>query len=101
MLHWAETPYGSLALIVLAFAESSFFPVPPDVLLIALAILINKSTKKLSKYKNYWLVITIVYGCLFVYGLVTNQLSNVNVFIGGIAIVSMMASYKKLADKKK
>lgn len=44
VLHWAETPYGSLALIVLAFAESSFFPVPPDVLLIALAISIpNKS----------------------------------------------------------
>ncbi len=42
VLHWAETPYGSLALIVLAFAESSFFPVPPDVLLIALAIAIPK-----------------------------------------------------------
>ncbi len=42
VLHWAETPYGSLALILLAFAESSFFPVPPDVLLIALAISIPK-----------------------------------------------------------
>lgn len=38
VLGWAETPYGSVALFVLAFAESSFFPVPPDVLLIALAI---------------------------------------------------------------
>lgn len=38
VLHWAETPYGVPALFVLAFAESSFFPVPPDVLLIALAI---------------------------------------------------------------
>lgn len=37
VLHWAETPYGAWALFVLAFAESSFFPVPPDVLLIALA----------------------------------------------------------------
>ncbi len=42
VLHWAETPYGTLALILLAFAESSFFPVPPDVLLIALAISIPK-----------------------------------------------------------
>lgn len=42
VLHWAETPYGSLALIILAFAESSFFPVPPDVLLIALAIAIPR-----------------------------------------------------------
>jgi membrane protein YqaA with SNARE-associated domain len=38
VLSWAETRYGVPALFVLAFAESSFFPVPPDVLLIALAI---------------------------------------------------------------
>ncbi len=38
VLHWAETPYGPLALGILAFAESSFFPVPPDVLLIALCV---------------------------------------------------------------
>ena len=38
VLHWAETPYGSVALFLLAFAESSFFPIPPDVLLIALAV---------------------------------------------------------------
>jgi membrane protein YqaA with SNARE-associated domain len=38
VLSWANTPYGGLALFVLAFAESSFFPVPPDVLLIALAL---------------------------------------------------------------
>ncbi len=38
VLHWAETPYGAPALFLLAFAESSFFPVPPDVLLLALAL---------------------------------------------------------------
>ncbi len=38
VLHWAETPYGTPALFILAFAESSFFPIPPDVLLIALAL---------------------------------------------------------------
>jgi len=38
VLHWAETPYGAPALFLLAFAESSFFPVPPDVLLIAVCI---------------------------------------------------------------
>jgi len=37
-LHWAHTPYGMPALFLLAFAESSFFLVPPDVLLIALAL---------------------------------------------------------------
>lgn len=38
VIHWSETPYGSWALFLLAFAESSCFPVPPDVLLIALAV---------------------------------------------------------------
>jgi membrane protein YqaA with SNARE-associated domain len=35
---WATTPYGGMALLAIAFAESSFFPVPPDVLLIPLAL---------------------------------------------------------------
>ncbi len=38
VLHWAHTPYGTPALFVLALAESSFFPIPPDVLLIAMAV---------------------------------------------------------------
>lgn len=38
VLHWAETPYGVPALAILAFTESSFFPIPPDVLLIALTL---------------------------------------------------------------
>lgn len=38
VLSWAATPYGGVALAVLAFAESSFFPIPPDVLLIALCL---------------------------------------------------------------
>ena len=37
VLSWADTPYGSPALFVLAFMESSFFPIPPDVLQIALS----------------------------------------------------------------
>ena len=38
VLHWAETPYGTPALFILSFAESSFFPIPPDVLQIVLSI---------------------------------------------------------------
>ena len=38
VLHWADTPYGLPALFVLALAESSFFPIPPDPLLIALCL---------------------------------------------------------------
>ncbi len=35
---WAYSPYGSWALFLLAFAESSFFPIAADVLLIALVL---------------------------------------------------------------
>ena len=38
VLHWANTPYGTRALFALTFAEASFFPIPPDVLLIALCL---------------------------------------------------------------
>ena len=48
VLHWAETPYGSWALFLLAFSESSFFPIPPDVLLIALAVAIPRKSFKFA-----------------------------------------------------
>lgn len=35
-ISWAEKPQGVWALFIIAFAESSIFPIPPDVLLIAL-----------------------------------------------------------------
>lgn len=42
LFHWvealAETPYAAWALFGVSFAESSFFPVPPDALLIALCV---------------------------------------------------------------
>ena len=38
VLSWADSRYGVLALAILSFAESSFFPIPPDVLLIGLAV---------------------------------------------------------------
>ncbi|RKY91432.1 MAG: DedA family protein [Ignavibacteriae bacterium] len=49
VLHWAETPYGSVALFLLAFAESSFFPIPPDALLIALVL---GSSKKAFRFAS-------------------------------------------------
>lgn len=38
VLHFADTKHGTTALFCLSFAESSFFPVPPDVLLAPLAL---------------------------------------------------------------
>lgn len=38
VLHWAYTPYAIPALVLISFAESSFFPIPPDVLLLPLCL---------------------------------------------------------------
>jgi len=50
VLHWAETPYGVLALFILSFIESSFFPIPPDALLIALCLGSRKLSFKFALY---------------------------------------------------
>ena len=42
VLKWSESKYGTVALVVMAFAEASFFPIPPDILLIALALVARK-----------------------------------------------------------
>ena len=47
VLHWAETPYGLIALFIISFTEASIFPVPPDLLLIALSL---GSRKKAFKF---------------------------------------------------
>ena len=59
VLHWAETPYAVPALIILAIAESSFFPVPVDVLLIALAV---SKPKKSFHYGIYTSLFSVLGG---------------------------------------
>lgn len=38
VIGWADRPGGPWALTIIAFAESSFFPIPPDALLIPLSL---------------------------------------------------------------
>lgn len=38
VLSWSEHKYGAYALFILSLAEASFFPIPPDPLLIALVL---------------------------------------------------------------
>ncbi|MFC2075576.1 YqaA family protein [candidate division KSB1 bacterium] len=42
VLSWAESKWAAVALFLLAMAEASFFPVPPDVLLIALVLSMSR-----------------------------------------------------------
>ncbi len=61
ILHWADRPAGAWALFVLAFCESSFFPIPPDVLLIALAV---GAPKKAFKFALICSAGSVVGGCV-------------------------------------
>ncbi len=45
-MEWLQTPYGIWVLFAIAFVESSFFPIPPDVFLIALCIAVPKKSFK-------------------------------------------------------
>lgn len=64
VLSWAETPYGSWALFLLAFSESSFFPIPPDILLIALAVAIPKKSFKYALICSFGSVLGGCFGYL-------------------------------------
>lgn len=48
VLGWGRSRYGRTALFCFAFAESSFFPIPPDVLLVALCMGRHKSWKSFA-----------------------------------------------------
>jgi len=45
-MQWIQTPAGVWGLFLLAVAESSFFPIPPDVFLIALCIAVPEKSFK-------------------------------------------------------
>ncbi len=60
VIHWADTKYAQIALFILAFAESSFFPVPPDVLLAAMSL---GTPRKWLRYAVICSIASIVGGC--------------------------------------
>lgn len=68
VLHWAETPYGPLALFLLALAESSFFPIPPDPLLIALCLGAIKKSWRFAFYTSLASIIGGIIGYFIGFG---------------------------------
>ncbi|MHC4592171.1 MAG: AmmeMemoRadiSam system protein A [Planctomycetota bacterium] len=60
-IHWAGTPHAAKALAAVSFAESSFFPVPPDVLLIPMAL---ARPQKALRYAVLCTVASVLGGCL-------------------------------------
>jgi len=69
VLHWAETPYGPLALFLLALAESSFFPIPPDPLLIALCLGAIKKSWRFAFFTSIASVLGGMIGYFIGYGI--------------------------------
>lgn len=68
VLHWAETPYAVPALVILAFAESSFFPIPPDALLIVLCLGIATKSFRYAAYCAVGSVLGGILGYFIGYG---------------------------------
>jgi membrane protein YqaA with SNARE-associated domain len=62
-LHWADSKHAVFALAALSFIESSFFPIPPDVLL--MAICFSAPTRWLSA--AFWCSMASVLGGIFGY----------------------------------
>ena len=60
-LEWVQTPYGLWALFLIAVAESSFFPIPPDIFLIVLAV---ATPKKAFRYAAICAVGSVLGGAL-------------------------------------
>jgi membrane protein YqaA with SNARE-associated domain len=60
-IHWATTPQAVPALATIAFIESSFFPIPPDVLLLALCF---AHPKKWAHFA-FWCTVGSVTGGVF------------------------------------
>lgn len=77
MIGWAETPRAEQALAGISFAESSFFPVPPDPLLMAMVMAAP------TKFLRYALVCTVssVLGGIFGYTIGWLLFDTIGVFI--------------------
>lgn len=65
VLSWSESRWGWLALFILALCESSWFPIPPDILLIALCL---GAVKKSFRFASICLAGSII-GAMIGYGI--------------------------------
>jgi len=59
-LAWAYRPSAAIALFLMAFAESSFFPVPPDVLLMPLVL---GNRRRWFRYASLCSIASVAGGC--------------------------------------
>ena len=80
---FANKSYAMASLFILAFAESSFFPIPPDVLLIAIAISIPKKSIRAAFWCSVGSVFGGILGYYIGYGLMESIGNNIINFYNG------------------
>ncbi|MFQ5452592.1 MAG: YqaA family protein [Candidatus Zixiibacteriota bacterium] len=86
VLKWGESPNGTTALFFLSLAEASFFPVPPDALLIALCMGAHKRWFKFALICSIGSVIGGVLGYLigqYAYDFIGEKLLTITASIAG------------------
>ena len=69
VLSWANSRYALPALALLAFTEASFFPIPPDVLIMALALSMPKLSYRYALVATIGSVLGAALGYLIGWGL--------------------------------
>ena len=103
---FADKPHAFFALFLIAFAESSFFPIPPDVLLIAIAVTVPKKSFKaaawcsigsvlggiLGYYIGYYLLETVGYTIIDVLGIQDKWASAVTTFQGDVGMWTLLGA---------
>jgi len=96
VLHWAETPYGLPALFILAVAESSFFPIPPDPLLIVLSLGLVKKSFRYAAWCSIGSVIGGVFGYYIGYlAFMTLGVKIINFYHGWPIVVNLASKYSE------
>lgn len=86
VIGWSESRHSLTALFILALAEASFFPVPPDVLLIALCMGAYYKWKRFALICSFGSVIGGVIGFLighFAFDLIGDKLISLTASIAG------------------
>ena len=79
VLEWSDSKWGAFALFLLAFTEASFFPIPPDVLLIALCLGLRTKAFKFALICSIGSALGAVFGYSIGYFLWWNTAGNFSV----------------------
>ena len=95
MESFAEKPFAMGFLFIMAFAESSFFPLPPDILLIAIAVAAPKKSLRAAFWCSVGSVFGGILGYYIGYGLMeTVGNSIINFYHGQEAWAIFLENYK-------